>query len=206
MQASPTSRPRGRVPKRPRTKDELAELAQRLGADWRHGDNVMTWIRRHEATGAELSRLVRDGWSWADLGLALALAGIKYQTGPAIPGDLLRRKAGKARADERNRQASEVLRRPPVAPAVQAPGPSGPPMTSASHLPAAAVFPTFSTPPGMEPAIEDEEPEFRPATLRGWSGTKIVRGEKKPAEAEAPDAHAPTNDAADVIARLLGRK
>jgi hypothetical protein len=180
-------------------------LAQRLGADWRPGDNVMTWIRRHEATGGELSRLVRDGWSWADLGLALAVAGIKYQTGPAISGDLLRRKAGKARADERNRQASEALRRPLAAPVVQTPGASDPPMTRTGQL-APAADPTPSSPPEMEPGIEDEEPAFRPATLRGWSGTKIVRGQQKSAEAQAPEAHAPSHDAADVIARLLGRK
>jgi hypothetical protein len=58
----------------------------------------------------------------------------------------------------------------------------------------------------MEPAMEDDEPEFRPAALRGWSGTKIVRGENKPAAVKIPDTQAPVNDAADVIARLLGRK
>lgn len=105
MDEQPKPPPRGRVPKRVRTNGELAELARRVGADWHPGDNVMTWIRRHEATTHELSLLVRDGWSWADLGRALDLAGIHYQTGRAIAGDLLRRKAGKARSDERKRQA-----------------------------------------------------------------------------------------------------
>ncbi len=163
----------------------------------------MTWIRRHEATGAELSRLVRDGWSWADLGRALALAGIKYQTGPAIPGDLLRRKAGKARADERKRQANEALRRLPVAPVVEASVPDDMPTATTSHLPAAAVSPAFSTSPGMQPAIEDDEPEFKPVTL-------IRHGASKPPQtaplARQEAAPAPLIDVDAVLARFTGRK
>ena len=115
MEEQPKPPPRGRVPKRVRTNGELADLARRVGADWHPGDNVMTWIRRHEATTHELSLLVRDGWSWADLGRALDLAGIHYQTGRAIAGDLLRRKAGKARSDERKRQAGGKARHATVA-------------------------------------------------------------------------------------------
>ncbi len=181
MDMRPQPRPRGRVPKRPRTAEELADLAQRLGADWRQGDNVMTWIRRHEATDTELSRLVRDGWSWDDVGRALAIAGIKYQTGPAISGDVLRRKAEKARTDERKRQAHDASRRLP---------------TPAQAKPTAQVVP--------ETTAEDEEPEFRPASLKGWSGTKLAKKPQGPPETD--HAHADvTADAAEVIARLLGK-
>ncbi len=49
------------VPKRARDLDELDELAQRLGADWRPGDRVMTWLNRHEGRAGALSLLVEDG-------------------------------------------------------------------------------------------------------------------------------------------------
>jgi hypothetical protein len=179
----------------------LAELAQRLGADWRHGDNVMTWIRRHEATSAELSRLVRDGWAWADVGLALALAGIKYQTGSAIPGDLLRRKAGKARADERKRQASEALRCPSVAPAVE---PVVPPVQQqASPRPS-------PVPIGLPPAetnfpIMDEEPEFKPVTLIRY-GVRNPPETLPPPKREPGPAPSPAIDVDAVLARFTGRK
>ncbi len=192
MEMRSTPRPRGRVPKRPRTKEELAEHAQRFGADWRAGDNVMTWIRRHEATNAELSRLVRDGWSWNDVGLALALAGIKYQTGPAISGDVLRRKAEKARADERKRQANEVMRRLPAA--MQSPSPSK--GTNQAPEPTAEQ---------IEPAETEDEPEFLPARLKGWSGTKLVKNRQEPTETKPPAPAAATEDAAEIIARLLGK-
>jgi hypothetical protein len=199
MESHLTLRPKGRVPKRPRSKNELTELAQRLGADWQHGDNVMTWIRRHEATGAELSRLVRDGWSWTDLGRALALAGIKYQTSPAIPGDLLRRKAGKARADKRKRQAAEALHYLPAAPEVQA---SMPPL-SEPPMPAAAISPAVSTAPEMKPLIEDEEPAFKPATLIRHSASKLPETRPQLGKERAP---ARVVDVDAVLARFTGRK
>jgi hypothetical protein len=200
MKTPPLGRPKGRPPKRQRTQDELADLARRLGADWQPGDNVMTWIRRHEAADTELSRLVRDGWSWTDVGLALALAGIKYQTGRAIPGYLLQRKAQKARADERRRRAGEALCLPSAVTAAEAPVSINPPM-KAAYIPhrTASSIPT-------ESAMEDKEPEFRPASLKGWSGTKIVKGERKPAEETAPDGKVSEGDAEEVIAKLFGRK
>ena len=191
MRTPAPSEPRlqGRTPKRVRTQAELAELAQRLGADWHPGDNVMTWIRRHEATTQELTLLVRDGWSWTDVGRALDLVGIRYQTGTAIPGDLLRRKAGKARADERKRQADHAMRRLPMAVAVsELPDaqPSAPvlPVTTRErwHEPP-AVPPPPSSSAELEPAERGEpapEFQFQPARLKGWSGTRIVKGEEPP--------------------------
>jgi hypothetical protein len=151
----------------------------------------MTWIRRHEATDSELSRLVRDGWSWDDVGRALAIAGIKYQTGPAISGDVLRRKAEKARTDERKRQAHDLLRRLP--PQVQAP--------SSATKKTADIVPDSNAP---ESNIEDDEPEFRPASLKGWSGTKLAKKPQGLPETNPADADV-TADAAEVIARLLGK-
>jgi hypothetical protein len=200
MDTQPPAHSKGRASKRPKTQDELADLARRLGADWRPGDKVMTWIRRHEATDTELSRLVRDGWTWTDVGLALALAGIKYQTGQAIPGHVLRRKAEQARADEHKRRASAALRRPPAVIAVEAPV-SIDPRVKATSVSALSV-PSIQA----EPAREDEEPEFRPASLKGWSGTKIVKGERKIFAGMAPDVEVTEGDAEEVIAKLFGRK
>jgi hypothetical protein len=188
----------GSPEKRPRDRDELEEQAGTFGRDWRAGDRVMTWLNRHEGRSCELSRLVEDGWSWADIGRAMHLAGITYRTGEPISAAILRKKASEARATARAKSAPPRGALPNTdapEPPVQQQVPPLPSPTPVSLPPAETDFPSG-----------DEEPEFRPATLRGWSGTKIVRGEKKPAEAEAPDAHAPTNDAADVIARLLGRK
>jgi hypothetical protein len=200
MDTQPPARSKGRATKRPKTQDELADLARRLGADWRPGDKVMTWIRRHEATDTKLSRLVRDGWSWTDVGLALALAGIKYQTDQAIPGHVLRKKAEQARSDEHNRRASAALRRSPPVTALEAPV-SIAPRAKTTYVPALPV-PSIQA----KPAIEDEEPEFRPASLRGWSGTKIVKGESKQDQENAPDGKVTEGDAEEVIAKLFGRK
>jgi hypothetical protein len=171
----------GSPEKRPRHRDELEQQADTFGRDWRAGDRVMTWLNRHEGRAGELSRLVEDGWSWADIGRAMHLAGIAYRTGEPISAAILRKKASEARAIARAKNA--------------------PPLGALPNTDA-----PVSSPAETDVPTGDEEPEFRPATLRGWSGTKIVRGEKKPVEAKAPDAHAPTNDAGDVIARLLGRK
>ena len=182
----------GSPEKRPRHRDELEQQAGTFGRDWRAGDRVMTWLNRHEGRSGELSRLVEDGWSWTDIGRAMHLAGIAYRTGEPISAAILRKKASEARA---------------VARAKSAPPPGALPNTDAPVVPPARQqAPPMSSPAETDVPTGDEEPEFRPATLRGWSGTKIVRGEKKPADAKAPDAQAPTNDAADVIARLLGRK
>jgi len=198
----PASRPPtkpGSPEKRPRHRDELEQQAGTFGRDWRAGDRVMTWLNRHEGRSGELSRLVEDGWSWADIGRAMHLAGIAYRTGVPLSAAILRKKASEARAVARAKSAPpwgtlSDKDAPGVPPARQ----QAPPLSS----PARGSLP----PAEIDVPTGDKEPEFRPATLRGWSGTKIVRGEKKPAEAEAPDAHAPTNDAADVIARLLGEK
>lgn len=84
--------------KRRRDQSELDAQAQLFGVDWRAGDRVMTWLRRHEGQFNELSLLVRDGWSWADIGQAMHIAGIAYQTGAPITDDILRKKANEARS------------------------------------------------------------------------------------------------------------
>lgn len=96
----------GKPDKRPRTEDELRAAAERLGQDWTPNDPVMPWIRKHEP---ELRALVTSGWTWDDIGLAMARAGITYKTGTPITGPVLRvktyqaRQAGAAKTDLENK-------------------------------------------------------------------------------------------------------
>lgn len=84
----------GRTPKRSRTDAEVAKLAARFGVDWNPADAVETWLRRH---ARELSLIVRDdGWSWTDVGRALAAAGIAYRTGRPWSAPILRKKVCEA--------------------------------------------------------------------------------------------------------------
>jgi len=90
----------GRPRKRRRTDAELQALTIVLGADWRPGEPVQTWISKHEG---ELSHLVEEGWSWEDIGKAMHLAGISYSTGQQISAPTLRLKAHLARKREKRR-------------------------------------------------------------------------------------------------------
>ncbi len=178
------------------------ELANRLGADWRAGDSVMTWIRRHEGATEELSGLVRDGWSWTDLGKALGLAGIRYQTGTVMSGDLLRRKAGKARADARKREA-EVLRRRSESAAVKA---QSAPAMSAGAWPRLEQNPGAAdrVPIARERAAAEYEPEFTLAKLAAANGGDDNAAVALPAKKHASTAQPPV-DVDAIIARLTGQ-
>ncbi len=108
-ETSPSSRrSRGCTPKRVRTPEEVEALSRTFSADWRPGDHVMTWLKRHEGKTQELSNLVRDGWSWTDVGRAMAVAGIHYRSGEAMSAPILRKKASEARAAIRDRQAVDA--------------------------------------------------------------------------------------------------
>jgi hypothetical protein len=186
----------GRVPKRRRTLDELAELAARLCSDWRPGDNVMTWIRLHEGARTELSRLVREGWSWDDIGRALDVAGIRYQTGKSMAGDLLRKKAGRARADERKRLAreSQIAGLPIM---VESASSIGFPTNQKNPIPALS-------PAASVDSDENVEPGFKPAVLIGWSG-KTLADRENALPRIAASAPSPSGDVDAVLSRLLGK-
>ena len=189
----------GSPEKRPRDRDELEEQAGIFGRDWRAGDRVMTWLNRREGRSGELSRLVEDGWSWADIGRAMHLAGITYRTGEPISAAILRKKASEARVAARAKSAPPQgialsNTAAPVVPPVQQQAPPRHSAAVVSLPPAETDFP-----------IQDEEPEFRPATLIGHSG-------RKPPEALSPPkkqpvaAPSPTIDVDAVLARFTGRK
>ena len=187
----------GSPEKRPRHREELEQQADTFGRDWRAGDRVMTWLNRHEGRATELSRLVGDGWSWADIGRAMHLAGITYRTGAPISAAILRKKASEARAVARTKSAPLWG----AMPNMDAPEP--PVQQEAPPLPSPGQV---SLPPvGTYFTIGDEEPAFKPATLVGHSARKPLETLPLPAK-EPVAAPFPTIDVDDVLARFTGRK
>jgi len=187
----------GSPEKRPRHRDELEEQAGTFGQDWRAGDRVMTWLNRHEGRAGELSLLVEDGWSWADIGRAMHLAGITYRTGVPISAAILRKKASEARAAARTKSAppwGAISNTDATEPPVQQPPPSLPLLTRVSVPPAGTDF-----------LIGDEEPEFKPATLVGHNARKPPETLPHPTKEPVP-ARFPTIDVDEVLARFTGRK
>jgi len=95
------ARQRGSGPKkRRRTEAELEDAAGRFRETYVTGDPVMFWLRRVEGRSGALSALVREGWSWTDVGLAMARAGITYRTGKPLSATVLAAKAFEARQRE----------------------------------------------------------------------------------------------------------
>jgi len=190
-----TSKPRS-PEKRVRSRDELEEQAGIFGLDWRAGDRVMTWLKRHEGKTGELSRLVEDGWPWADIGRAMHLAGIAYSTGEPISAAILRKKASESRAaaHAKNAKPLDAAHRE-AAGAVPLPVQHWPPpLRSPNQL--------SVRPAGTDFPLEDEDPAFRPATLIGHRGQLAPI----PPALEKQTAPAPEIDVIAVLARFTGRK
>lgn len=178
-EASPsTKRSRGCTPKRMRTAEEVEALSRAFSADWRAGDQIMTWLKRREGKTQELSNLVRDGWSWTDVGRAMAVAGIHYRFGEPMSAAILRKKASEARAAVRNRNAGPGQERDSIkAPAHPGSGSVDIEFWSALQQRQAANRPAQLAEARTGPA-KDEEPEFRPARLKRY----------EPARTQQPDA------------------
>jgi hypothetical protein len=98
--------------KRRRSASELRDLARVLEQNWTEGDRVMTWLVRHEGRAGELTALLKDGWSWADISLAMQSAGIGYRPGTPINPQTLRQKACEARRRVRGWAEKENASRP----------------------------------------------------------------------------------------------
>lgn len=190
----------GRRKKRARLDAEITVLAARLGTDWTPGDAVEPWLRRHVD---ELTDLVRDrDWSWADIGRALDLAGIRYASGRPWTGPHLIRKAKKARdrnarkaaaKAERTRTAAaplaDVLRAvlgasaAAPAPARQAPHPA------IRSAPAPAAKPAAVPRLALDAEPADQEPEFQ--LVRHRSPPAVVPMPTPPASAAPAPTPAP---------------
>jgi len=175
----------GSSEKRQRDGDELAAQASVFAAGWRNGDRVMTWLHRHEGQLGELSCLMEGGWSLADIGLAMHAAGIAYRTGTPISAGLLRRKVSLAR--------------------VMAEAKKAPQQTEIKSLPPAASPSVRNLPPTHRP-IEDEEPEFKPASFIKYPPRRPLEASPQSAPAIASPAPPVEIDVAAVIARFIGRK
>jgi hypothetical protein len=184
--------------KRSRDRDELEALAAVFRVDWRPGDRVMTWLNRHEGREAQLSRLVEDGWSWADVGVAMHMAGICYSGGQPIASDTLRSKAYRARrhqAARASRKANMAHAQARIAAQANTPPgadvvlsrPSGPLIAQSEPSPAA-----------------EAEPEFRPASLKRYGGPQTAAPIPELTRTEPKSM--PVIDADAIIARLRGEK
>jgi hypothetical protein len=182
----------GSPEKRQRDRNELDAQADTFGLDWRVGDRVMTWLNRHEGKSGELSRLVEDGWSWADIGRAMHLTGIAYRTGQPISAAILRKKASEARAAAR-------------AKGFQTPDQARPNPGTILASPVQQEAPPLPFSPEAVSSAEDEGPAFRPATLIGHSGRKPPKALPLVKQAPIP-ARPPTIDVNAVLARFTGRQ
>lgn len=174
---------------------DIGHLAEELAGRWQQGDGVEPWLRDLEPV---LSAKVRnERWSWESVARALNIAGILYRTGRPWTGTSLGKKVASIRYEARQVGAQDSIDL------------AGPVPLPAPALPAVAAIQLVQPvqPPDLEAdAAAGDEPEFRPAALKGWSGTKIVRQEEKPPETRTSPAKPLTGDASDVIARLLGKK
>jgi hypothetical protein len=207
--ASPSNgRSRGCTPKRVRSSEEVEALARILPDDWRKGDQVLTWLKRHEGGTQVLSHLVRDGWSWDDVGRALAVAGIHYRSGEPISGAILRKKAFEARAAVRQRNAHD-LQGSRAAPKRKAQSPQpivkGESFQDGLRRIIDAKAAQAIVPPDSPARHEEPEFKFQPASLANWSGTRISRPEQTLPQPKPAPVLAPAVDVDAVIAALFGR-
>lgn len=87
--------------KRPRTDADVERLAAEFRERWTPAYGISPWLRR---MAPRLHRMVRDdSWSWADIGRAMTVAGITYESGKPWTGPLLMTKAAQARKQLRDR-------------------------------------------------------------------------------------------------------
>ena len=169
--------------KRVRTEAELNEAAERFGKDWTSDDLLVPWIRRHEP---ELTAMVKAGWSWAQIGDAMARAKITYKTGQPLSGPVLRVRICEIRKERglssSPRQAAQLK-----------------PATNTVRSP---VQSTRTEQPGWPSPVQEQrtaEPEFRPVSLH--------QPYTPPSPAQAPRApkpKQPQRSEEEVMALLRG--
>ena len=178
-----------------RHESEIGEYAEDLARRWKQGDGVEPFLRRLEP---EFSKRVHDDfWSWNAVARALNLAGIAYQTGRPWTGLTLAQKVQSIRykAKKKAGRPGASLAGSPAHPSPSASVPANKPLTPLTAPPSALTD---------DPAAE-QEPEFKPARLVGWSGQASVQKPSHPAP-EATAASPSTGNAEAKIARLLGKR
>ena len=178
---------------------EIERFADELAGRWRQGDGVEPFLRRLEP---ELSRMVRsENWSWESVARSLNGARIAYQSGRPWNGATLAQKMANIRHDGRKRSSrANSSTRTGERVETRSPTPGPEPRGNS---------PDPASPPAISPLVDEEEPEFAPATLLNWSGKRIIDRDNAPNRQPAPTP-APARDVAAVdvdavLARLLGK-
>lgn len=148
--------------------------------------------------GPRLQRMIRDdSWSWSDIGRAMTLAGVLYESGKPWTGTLLMVKAAQARKQIRDR----ADRLPPSE-------------ASASQMPAGVkvlVSPAESTmnpaplprQSWLDPAPDIEKPTFALASFAPGEFVQPQPAPVEPSQSKAPRPR-PRVEADEILRRLQG--
>jgi len=178
---------------------EISMLADGFREIWTPGEDIRTWLRKHNVIMLEL---VHGGWSWAALAVVLTKAGITYRTGTAWTTDSLRQEATRATAPLKGyaRRRKENATMTVDKPTIEKPLIAAPQIVEAwrqenSQIVAEAQTNSIKT---------DGDSEFRFAKLANWSGDKSSPITRLPPK-EIPDP-VPVRDVDAIVARLLGGK
>ena len=176
--------------KRPRTDVDVEKLAAEFRERWTPAHGITPWLRR---MGTRLQRMVReDSWAWADIGRAMTLAGITYESGKPWTGTLLMVKAAQARKQSRDRltRAQVASSRPAAVSPLAA--------VNASPMP-----PVDTRQLWLDQTDETPEPGF---ALASFSPSEFV--EARPVQPElvpaSPPPARPRVDADEILRRLQG--
>src|SRR4051794_3108355 len=149
--------------KPPRPDAHVERLAALFRARWVPADGIAPWLRKNLP---RLRRMVDDeGWSWADVGRALTLAGITYDGGRPWTGKVLTVKVAQAQNQLRKRAARRAGELPPTRPSDQPVVPTPRRAESGPHPTAAMPSPPARPPPPLS-AEPPHEPEFQVASPR----------------------------------------
>lgn len=181
--------------KRPRTDADVEKLAAEFRERWTPAHGITPWLRR---MGPRLHRMVRDdSWAWADIGRALTLAGVTYESGRPWTGTLLMVKAAQARKQIRDRGARATA-------AVGTTHASSFALTPAPvHQPSSTPLQVEQSSFGLGRPDEMDEPTFALASL----SSSEFRDPKPPRiEAATPKAAStrPRVNADEILRRLQG--
>lgn len=92
--------------RRRHTEAKIKALADHFKQSWSDGQLIKSWLRAH---ADELRDLVkREDWAWTNVGKALTLAGISYQTGHPWKGENIRKELIKACLPREQRKTAMI--------------------------------------------------------------------------------------------------
>jgi hypothetical protein len=93
--------------RRRHTEAEIRRLADHFQESWSDGQLIKSWLRDH---ANELRELVKcEDWAWINIGKAMTLAGIRYQTSKPWSGEGVRKEVIKACAPKKSRQRINAI-------------------------------------------------------------------------------------------------